>query len=323
MGPQRDFETPVEPVSNSPLPTSTLGSTGLEVTRLGYGAMAIHGVPPAAQPVSDDHARGVLHAVMDAGISFIDTANCYGRSEEFIGNYLGARRSEYTLATKCGCRPYAEYQRYYLAGKSVPVAERHIWSRENVFRGLEESLRRLRTDYVDLMQVHGPSLADWRREGLFESLDEMRRQGKVRWLGMSARDPEELADFLDLGVFDVFQVPYSAFGRQHEEWISEAARRGVGTVIRGGVAKGEPLEGGATDRWHDAFETRALDELREEGQSRTAFVLRFTLSHPDIHTVIVGSQDPEHIAENAGAARLGPLPADIYLEARRRLEGSQ
>ncbi len=309
-------------MSDSQLLTAALGRTGLPVSRLGYGAMAIHGVPPTSQLVSDDHARGVLRGVMDAGINFIDTANCYGRSEEFIGKYLGPRRSEYFLATKCGCRPYAEYQKYYLAGENVPVDERHIWSRENMFRGLEESLRRLRTDYVDVMQVHGPGLADWHREGVLDSLNEMRRQGKVRWLGMSARNAEELPDFLDLGVFDVFQVPYSVFSRQHEAWISEVALRGVGTIIRGGIAKGEPREKAcASDRWRDAFESGGLDELREQGETRTAFVLRFTLSHPDIHTVIVGTQDPQHVAENAGAARLGPLPADTYEEAKRRLDG--
>lgn len=311
-------------MTDSPLPTAKLGRTDLEVTRLGYGAMAIHGVPPSGAAISDNHARDVLHSVMDAGINYIDTANCYGRSEEFIGNYLGARRSEYFLATKCGCRPYDEYQKYYLAGETVPVDERHIWTKENVFRGLEESLRRLRTDYVDVMQVHGPGLADWHREDLFDSLDEMRRQGKVRWLGMSARNAEELPDFLDMDVFDVFQVAYSAFSRQQEAWISTAAGRGAGTVIRGGVAKGEPEESvGAADRWRDAFENKGLDELREDGESRTAFVLRFTLSHPDIHTVIVGSQDPTHIADNARAARSGPLSDETYAEAKRRLNGAE
>ncbi len=310
-------------MSDSMLPTATLGRTGLDVTRLGYGAMAIHGVPPSGKAISDDHARDVLHSVMDAGINFIDTSNCYGRSEEFIGNHLGARRSEYFLATKCGCRPYDEYQKYYLAGESVPAEERHIWSRENIFRGLEESLRRLQTDYVDVMQVHGPGLADWEREGLFDSLDEMRRQGKVRWVGMSARNPDELPAFLDMDVFDVFQVAYSAYSRQQEGWISQAAERGAGTIIRGGVAKGEPEEEtGATDRWRESFENKGLDELREDGESRTAFVLRFTLSHPDIHTVIVGSQSPSHIADNARVARLGPLTTATYEETKRRLGGA-
>ena len=282
-----------------PLPTAVLGRTGLEVTRLGYGG-AGHG------RMTDDQARPVLNGVLDAGINFIDTANCYHSSEERIGRFLRKRRSEFYVATKCGCPPSTKW-------------DEHDWSRENLFRGLNESLERLGTDYVDLMQLHNPPLEDSRREGVVESLQEMQRQGKVRWLGISATLPD-LPTYVEWGVFDTFQIPYSGLLRPHEEWLTKVAEAGAGTIVRGGVAWGEAMAGSSHDDiWRD-FEKAGLDELREEGDSRTAFILRFTLAHPDVHTTIVGTTNPDHLRENVTTALRGPVSAEVYTEAKRRLD---
>ena len=105
----------------------------------------------------------------------------------------------------------------------------------------------------------------------------------------------------------------------HFEIVTKAAGAGIGTIIRGGVAKGEPGEGqGQEERWAK-FAEAGLGELLEEGESRTAFLLRFTLSHPDMNTTIVGTQNPEHLRENLRAVSKGPLPTDVYAEAKRRL----
>src|SRR4028119_1406437 len=91
-------------MTNTTLPQSTLGRTGLEVTKLGYGAMEVRGTRIwGGRPVEDSEAESILNAVLDNGINFIDTANDYGRSEEFLGKYLSHRRSEFYVATKCGC----------------------------------------------------------------------------------------------------------------------------------------------------------------------------------------------------------------------------
>ena len=94
----------------------------------------------------------------------------------------------------------------------------------------------------------------------------------------------------------------------------------AGTVIRGGVQQGEPgvSNRGRPERW-TPFEAAGLDDLRSPGESRTAFMLRYTLAHPDLHTTIVGTQNPDHLRENVEAARRGPLPPDTYAEAKRRL----
>jgi hypothetical protein len=101
------------------------------------------------RPIEDAEAEQILNAVVDNGITFIDTANDYGRSEEYIGRFLSHRRNEFVLATKCGCTVCARRE----TDETPPV-----WTRENLFRGLDESLVRMRIDYVDVMQLHNPSV---------------------------------------------------------------------------------------------------------------------------------------------------------------------
>jgi aryl-alcohol dehydrogenase-like predicted oxidoreductase len=279
------------------LPKRTLGRTGLQVTQLGYGAMELRGAP-RGRPIEDEQAETILRAVLDSGINYIDTSIDYGLSEERIGRFIGSRREEFFLASKCGCVVDAQ-----------PTPERgrqpHVFTRENVERGVENSLRRLRTDYLDVVQFHAsPSPDMLEQEGALDALRDLQKQGKVRFLGMSGTLPN-LPDQIRMGVFDVFQIPYSAVQPEHDELVTAAAQAGAGTVIRGGAAKG-------------GWDGTELDDLLEGG-SRTEFILRLTLSHPSMHTTIVGTVDPSHLQANVDAARKGPLPDDVYAEARRRL----
>jgi aryl-alcohol dehydrogenase-like predicted oxidoreductase len=296
------------------LPKRALGRTGLEVTRLGFGAMEIRGPRIwGGRPVTEKQAETILNAVLDAGINFIDTANDYGRSEEFIGKFLSSRRNEFFIATKCGCTVTRRDEHT----DDTP----HVWSRENLFRGLHESLARMKTDYVDVMQLHNPTVDECKHGDLIAVLQEMRQQGKVRWIGCSSTLPH-IATYIEWGAFDTYQIPYSALERRHEKIITAAADAGAGIIVRGGVARGEPGAGlGEEKRWK-TFQAARLDDLRRPGESRTAFLLRFVLSHPDIHTTIVGTLDPEHLRENAEVALRGPLPAATYAEAKRRLDAT-
>jgi len=176
----------------------------------------------------------------------------------------------------------------------------------------------MKTDYVDVMQLHNPTVEQCDQGGLVEVLQDMKRQGKVRWIGCSSTDPH-LSTYIQRGVFDVFQIPYSALERQHEAAIQRAADAGAGVIVRGGVARGEPGVGlGNQDRWA-VWEKAKMDELHSPGENRTQFLLRFTNSHPGMSTNIVGTKNPQHFDENVQAARRGDLPADVYLEAKRRL----
>ena len=286
------------------LSTAVLGRTNLRVTRLGYGAMAV-------RDVADDVAEKVLNAVLDAGINFIDTSIDYGRSEELIGKYVSHRRPEFYLASKCGCAVLPE-----------AMAEgRHVYTRENIIAGVNQSLARMKTEYLDIVQFHGnPSKDTLDEDAAIETLRDLQTEGKIRYLGSSSTLPN-IEDHSKMGVFDEFQIPYSALERQHENWITVLSNSGVGTVIRGGAAKGEPgaSSQGPAERW-EKFAQAKLDDLREEGETRTAFILRHTLSHPQVHTTIVGTQNSDHLQENMKSALRGPLSPDAYAEANRRLD---
>ena len=293
------------------LQKKTLGRTGLEVTQLGFGAMEIRGNRIwGGRPCTDEQAETILNAVVDSGINFIDTANDYGKSEMYMGQYIAKRRDAFFVATKCGCT-----MQYAGDHDETP----HYWTRENIMRNIADSTMKMRTDYVDILQLHNPDVETTEKSGVVDLLKELKTSGVVKHIGCSSTSPH-LATYIDWGVFDVFQIPYSALERQHENLITKAAEAGAGIIIRGGVARGEPGEGlGGEDRWAK-FEKAKLDELLEDGETRTGFLLRFTLSHPDCHTTIVGTVNPAHLQENIAIAEKGALPADIYAEAKKRLD---
>lgn len=292
------------------LPKRTLGRTNLEVTALGYGAMELRGVPYGGPEITDEQAQQVLNAVLDAGINYIDTSIDYGRSEELIGRYIAHRRSEYYLASKCGCVPGARGE--------------HVHTPENIRAGVENSLRLMKTTYLDLVQFHRSLSRRELEEGALETVQALKREGKVRFIGISGTLPN-LVEQIEMGAFDAFQIPYSALEREHEDVLSKAAAAGGGIVIRGGASRGQPtdwehrryyMQPGtiAKDRWDAA----RLDEILE-GMSRMEFTIRFTLSNPDLDTTIVGTKDVVHLQDNVAVALKGPLPHDLLEEAKHRL----
>ncbi len=300
--------------------TRTLGGTGADVTILGYGSMELRGRPRGPE-IADADAGRLLNAVLDGGINLIDTSPDYGRSEELIGAHIGHRRDEFFLASKCGCPLESP--------ADAPPPYPHDYRPANVRADVEQSLRRLRTDHLDLVQVHmSPSRATLEQDHTVETLKDLQAEGKVRFIGMSGILPN-LPDHLAMGVFDVFQIPYSAVQRDHEDLITEAAGAGAGTFIRGGAARGAaspdknwqtgPLSqdpGVGRRNWETSGVAGLLSEA---GLSDMEFVLRFTLSHPGLSTTIVGTANPAHLAGNIAIAERGPLPADLYEQARKRL----
>jgi aryl-alcohol dehydrogenase-like predicted oxidoreductase len=290
------------------LPKRKLGRTGLDVTTLGYGAMELRGAP-RGRDVSDEQADRILNAALDSGINFVDTSPDYGVSEERIGRYISNRRSEYFLATKAGC---------VVGGPPPTPGQRntHVFTRENIVAGIDRSLSRMKTDYVDVLQFHAsPSKAELEANGALQAALDLKQQGKVRFIGMSGTIPN-LRDHIAMGVFDEFQIPYSALQREHEDLIAAASKAGAGIVIRGGAAKGGPgKEEG--DFW-DAWQRAGIDDLLD-GMTRMEFILRFTYTNPDLDTTIVGTVNPDHLQDNINALLKGPLSPEVYEEAKRRL----
>ena len=223
-------------MAKTALPTATLGRSGLDVTRLGYGTSM-------RRPVSEEYAGTLLTAALDSGINFLDSAGDYTRyvvSESMIGRHISGRASEFFVATKCGCTDTTPDRNY----------SDHIWTRESLLEGLEVSLERLGTDSIDVMQLHNPTVEECERGGLVDALEEMRSLGKVKWTGVSTTLPH-LPTFLDWGVFDTFQIPYSAVEREHEDWITKVGESGAGVIIRGGVGWGGESPAPGSETWTD------------------------------------------------------------------------
>jgi aryl-alcohol dehydrogenase-like predicted oxidoreductase len=286
--------------------------------------MELRGAPGGPE-IDDADAGRLLNAVLDGGINLIDTSPDYGRSEELIGRHIGHRRDEFFLASKCGCL-------LELPPDASPPYP-HDYSPANVRADVEQSLRRLGTDRLDLVQVHmSPSPATLAENRTIETLSELRDEGKVRFIGMSGILPN-LPGHIDMDVFDVFQIPYSAVQREHEELITRAARAGAGTLIRGGAARGAaseeknwrtgPLSQPAGVGQRNWAASGIEDLLAESEMSPMEFVLRFTLSHPDLSSTIVGTSSIAHLEGNIALAERGPLPAGLYEEAGRRLRPAE
>ena len=141
------------------LPTKTLGKTELVVTRLGLGAMELAGNDRNREESTEQTAETVLNKVLDGGINFIDTSPDYGQSEERIGKYISHRRGEYYLATKCGCNITAEGQL---------IEPSHLWTAERIHKNIDQSLKRMKVDYVDILQLHNPTVEEVEENGLVQ-----------------------------------------------------------------------------------------------------------------------------------------------------------
>ncbi|MGW4367211.1 aldo/keto reductase [Nocardia takedensis] len=295
----------------------TLWAGGPPVTSLGYGAMELRGgaeVHRRPRPLDRRIAHEVLATVLDEGITFIDTSIDYGLSEEIIGEAIAHRRDEYTLASKAGCP--LEHRPDAPAGL-LP----HDYRPDHLRAGVEQSLKRLRTDRLDLLQVHGsPSTEVLETHGVLDTLTRLREEGKIRAFGISSNLPH-LPDHLAVAEFQTYQLPYSPFERALEPFLPVAGGRSAGVIVRGGVAQGLNRPKPVADGTEIAPATVTLDDLAD-GDSVPGLLLRLQLDNPNITTVIAGSANPDHVRDNARAIRRGPLPTDVVAEAWRRIEAA-
>jgi aryl-alcohol dehydrogenase-like predicted oxidoreductase len=181
----------------------------------------------------------------------------------------------------------------------------------------------MKTDYIDLWQGHSADADTLAQSDVPETLLRIKQEGKVRHIAMSIRGGGEkygypqLLPYLDNAwdIFETFQVWYSAFVRHSEDVIAQLAQRGKGVIIRGVMRSIDP--------WidlDDAVAKLRLNDLLGEGEAAPQFLLRWAISQPGVHAIIVGSQSLTHIAENIAAIEAGPLPADIVQESKRRLD---
>ena len=234
----------------------TLGKTGLRVSKMGFGGIPI-------QRVTADEAKALLEAVEAAGINYIDTARGYTVSEELIGQAIEGRRDRFVLATKSMAR-----------------------DREAMAKDISTSLGNLRTDYIDLYQIHNPSVQQLEQVcapgGALEALLEAKEAGRIGHLGLTAHSLEVFQRALELDWVETVMFPYNIVENQGADLMEQAAEKNVGFI---GM---KPLAGGAIE---DA-----------------ALALRYIAANPHVSVVIPGMYAPEEVAQNAAAvADTAPL----------------
>src|SRR5438445_8223639 len=208
----------------------TLGSTGLKVSEVGFGAWAIGGNAHGNSygPTEDEASIAAIEKAVELGCNFFDTADVYGHghSEELLGKALKGRRKEVVLATKGGSDFYHDPPR-------LNFTEAHI------FFAVEQSLKRLDTDIIDLYQLHNPPFSVIEGGRVFEPLEKLKKQGKVRYYGISIHDPQEGLLAMKTGKPSTIQVVYNYLRRDAaEELFPRALAEGVGIIAREPLANG-------------------------------------------------------------------------------------
>jgi aryl-alcohol dehydrogenase-like predicted oxidoreductase len=287
-----------------------LGLTDLNMSVIGYGAWAIGGYP--FWTVDDDAASlKAIAKAADLGVTFFDTAPVYGfgRSEKLIGKALGARRADVVIATKCGLSWKSEHFESIYRDSSAGRIRREV----------DESLRRLKTDYIDLYQVHWPD-PDTPLEETMRALEEIRSSGKVRALGVSNFSTGQLAESLAVTRIDACQPKYNMFDRSIEaDLVPFCVERDIGIVcyspLDSGVLTGKYDEQMIFEDWRRVGgefkgetyrekirKVKALKAVAEaQGMTLTQLVIRWTIDRQGITSAIVGANTEAQASENAGA----------------------
>ena len=264
--------------------TVTLGSTGIQVSRLGFGLSEIGSTPMELSAV-----EALLNGGLDIGINFLDTAACYGNSEELVGKTVSHRRREYTLASKCG----------HVAGGY----EGEDWTAQTVTDSIDRSLRLLQTDYVDLMQLHSCSVAVLEQGDVIGALLRARDAGKTRFVGYSG-DNEAAMWAVESGIFNTLQTSFSLVDQKARNGLFAAAEaQGMGVIIKRPIGNGVWGRKEANSPYAQPYFERhqAMSALGPVGgeDDPIRMAMGFTFGHPEVDTAIVGTTNLRHLQSNA------------------------
>lgn len=289
----------------------------MQVSALGFG-----GAPIGMLETDPRRVGHVLNLVLDHGVNLIDTAANYRGSEEVIGKTVGHRRNDYVLVSKCG-RPLAD-----------PSSK--AWSVRGITSSIHQSLRRLRTDHLDVMLLHSCDLETLRRGEALAELIRARDAGKVRFVGYSG-DNEAAAYAAELSEVAVVQISINLCDQVNIECVLPiAARYNVGVMAKRPIAnaawKKLSRQPGAyksyAKTYTERFAAMAVTpaQLGFQGEASRLWpeiALRFTLSHEGVHTAMVGTTDPENALANVRATSRGPLPGQVIERLRSAFQCAQ
>ena len=282
----------------------TLGKTGMNVTVLGFGGAEI-GFENAEQAT----VNRLLNAALDAGLNVIDTAECYPGSEKKIGEAVAGRRGEFFLFTKCG----------HASGIELPD-----WDPRLIELHVERSLRRLRTEALDLVQLHSCDEATLRNGDVIEALRRARDAGKTRFIGYSG-DSAAAVYAIECGAFDTLQTSCNIADQEAVDLVLPKAKAaGMGVIVKRPVANAawrtgqKPAEPYHHVYW-DRLQELKYDFLAGPLEQAISIALRFTLAQEGVSTAIVGTKNPERWAANARMlADDGPLDPALIAAIRAR-----
>ncbi|HUK82391.1 MAG TPA: aldo/keto reductase [Verrucomicrobiae bacterium] len=297
------------------LATRTLGKSGINVSVIGTGLWAVGG---GWGPVDDKNALAAIDASLDAGINFFDTADVYGdgHSEELLGKAMHGRRERFVVATKIGWVGYD--------GKNNRSQYDSV---DKLVAGVEQSLRRLQTDHIDVIQNH-IFYREPNTDIFIEGFQKLQRNGKVRAYGLSTSDFAFIKDFNTNGECATLQIDYSILNRTAEQEIFPYCQKNnIGVIVRGALAMGiltgkftpktRFADGDFRQNWHEKPDERRvfledLDKVNRmrsltDGRTLAQLALRFVIDHPAVTTVIPGARSAEQARENVKAGLLSPL----------------
>jgi aryl-alcohol dehydrogenase-like predicted oxidoreductase len=299
-----------------------LGRTGWKVSEISFGAWAIGGT---WGDVDDKVSLAALHAALDDGVNFFDTADVYGdgRSERLMAKLKKERKEKFYVATK--------------AGRRLPKQTPEGYSRDNLTSFVERSLRNLGADAIDLLQLHCPPTEVYYMPEVFGILDDFLKAGKLRHYGVSVEKVEEALKAIEFPNVQSVQIIFNIFRQRPSElFFNEAQKRKTGILARVPLASGmlsgkitrdsqfakddhrafnrhgEAFDRGETFSGVD-FETglRAVEELRSfvpKNATMAQLALRWILEFPAVTCAIPGAKRPAQVAENTAASDLKPLP---------------
>jgi aryl-alcohol dehydrogenase-like predicted oxidoreductase len=280
------------------------GKTEMEFSVLGFGGAEIGYNPNQTQA----DVNLLLNSALDAGLNVIDTAAAYKTSEAMIGEAVGHRRQDYYLLTKCG---------------ALDAFTRFDWSKDGVVETIRQSLKNLRTDYLDIAQLHSCSAEILRQGDAVEGLQEAKRLGYTRYIGYSG-DNEDAKVAIELGVFDSLQTSVSVADQSPiDENIPAAVEKGMGIIAKRPIANAvwrhssKPADAYHHEYW-ERIQKLKFDFLEKGTEAATAMALRFTMTIPGVDTMIVGTTRPQRWQENARYIAEGNLSNDEYEAIRRR-----
>ncbi|HEV8158577.1 MAG TPA: aldo/keto reductase [Pyrinomonadaceae bacterium] len=279
------------------------GKTDMEFSVLGFGGAEIGYLPEAQAAVTS-----LLNGALDAGLNVIDTAAAYRASEKMIGEAVGNRRKDFYLLTKCG---------------ELDGFTRSDWSKNGILEAIENSLRHLKTDYLDLAQLHSCNAEILRRGEAIEGLQRAREKGYTRYIGYSG-DNEDARYAIESGVFDSLQTSVSVADQTPiDSNIPLAAAKQMGIIAKRPIANAVWRNlSKPTDSYHHEYWERIqklkFDFLDKSLEESISTALRFTLSIPGITTAIVGTTKPNRWQENARFAAEGNLLSEDFEAIRER-----